>query len=223
MTPFFANQGHHPLFDLSIIRESTVPAAEDRIKSLSVINENLQSNLAHAQVCYTTQANKNRLPTPPIAVNDLVFLNRRNLNTTRPSRKFDDKFLGPFRVSAQISPVAFKLDLPPSMKIHPVFHVSLLEPRTKDIVSALHTSPPPPIILQDQLAYEVEAILDSRLFRRKLQYLVKWLNYPPSDNTWEPAETLLEDVPDLITEFHHTFPLKPSLKLSPGVRRKRRG
>ena len=223
MSPFFANHGHHPLFDLSVIRNSTVPSAEERVKALQVINLDLQANLAHAQASYTVQANKHRSPGPSIAVNDLVFLNRRNLNTTRPSRKFDDKFLGPFRVSAQINPVTYKLDLPPSMKIHPVFHVSLLKARTKDLVPALHTSPPPQVIIQDQAAFEVESVLDSRIYRNQLQYLVKWLDYPPSDNTWEPATTLQEDIPDLLSAFHSLYPLKPGPTTSPGVRRKRRG
>ena len=50
MTPFFANNGHHPLFDPTVIRESIVPAAEERVRQLTTILEDLQANLHTAQL-----------------------------------------------------------------------------------------------------------------------------------------------------------------------------
>ena len=46
-----------------------------------------------------------------------------------------------------------------------------------------------------------EKILRQRTRNGKLQYLVKWERYPESEATWEPADKLQEDVPNLITEF----------------------
>jgi hypothetical protein len=40
----------------------------------------------------------------------------------------DHKKFGPFKIKRNIKDVSFELCLPPTMKIHPVFHISLLEP-----------------------------------------------------------------------------------------------
>ena len=50
------------------------------------------------------------------------------MHTTRPSRKLDYKKMGPYKILAKIGSSAYKLDFPPSMKIHNNIHISLLEP-----------------------------------------------------------------------------------------------
>ena len=49
--------------------------------------------------------------------------------------------------------------------------------------------------------YAAEKILKSRSRQVKLQYLVKWTNYPVSQSTWEPEENLLDK--RLLEEFHN--------------------
>ena len=56
--------------------------------------------------------------------------------------------------------------------------------------------------------YEVERIIDSRLQRGKLQYLIKWKNYPIEESTWEP-EDHLEKAKSTITKFHRENPSAP--------------
>jgi hypothetical protein len=174
MTPFFANTGHHPLFDISLIREPVVPSAETRVLLLKTIRDDLIANLHEAQQSYTYHVNTRRLPAPPLHIGDKVFLDRCYIKTTRPSTKLDHKKLGPFKISEIINPVAFRLALPSTMHIHNVFHVSLLEPQTQDIISAFTQPPPPPVIVDGAEEFEVEAVLDSRLHRGHLQYLVHW-------------------------------------------------
>jgi hypothetical protein len=62
-----------------------------------------------------------------INIGDKVWLLCRNLKTNCPCDKLDFHCLGPFSIVKKINDVAFRLELPPSMKIHLVFHVSLLE------------------------------------------------------------------------------------------------
>jgi hypothetical protein len=139
-------------------------------------------------------------------------LDRRYIKTTRPSIKFDDKKLGPFRVLQKIGSVAYKLLLPKSWRIHDVFHVSLLEPKTKDIIPALQKdNQPPPELINDEPKWEVASILDSRVHRNKLQYRVRWVGYSPADDSWEPADFLL-NAPDRVKEFHAQYPDKPKPK-----------
>jgi hypothetical protein len=94
------------------------------------------------------------------------------------------------------------------MKIHPVFHVSLIEPASLDRSLHPQPTPPPPVVVDNQQEYEAEEILDSRLFRHSLQYLVKWKGYHITESTWEPASNL-KNSPSLVRSFHIQYPTKP--------------
>jgi hypothetical protein len=61
------------------------------------------------------------------------------------------------------------------MDIHPVFHVSLLDPVRQDPLPGQTIPTPEPVIVEGESEYEVEEVLDSRIFRHQLQYLIKWL------------------------------------------------
>jgi len=94
--------------------------------------------------------------------------------------------------------------------IHPVFHVSLLEPYYTSNIPGRHQAPPPPIEIEGENEYEVNTILDSRVRRRRLEYLVAWTGYEDQEDavTWEPAKNLTH-VSDLVQEFHEEHPDKP--------------
>ena len=61
-------------------------------------------------------------------VGDLVLLSGKSIHTCRPNKKLDFKSFGPYRISALVGKQAYRLNLPTSMRIHLVFHVSFLEP-----------------------------------------------------------------------------------------------
>jgi hypothetical protein len=65
---------------------------------------------------------------PTFQEGDKVYLLRKNFKTQRPSDKLDFKKLGPFAIKKVIEPVNYELKLPKTMEMHPVFHISLLEP-----------------------------------------------------------------------------------------------
>jgi len=87
------------------------------------------------------------------------------------------------------------------MKIHPVFYTSLLEIYRESNFPNRIQVPPPPIEIDDFQEYEVEDILDLRIRRGQLEYLVHWRGYPISERTWEPTSNLI-NVPLKIQEFH---------------------
>ena len=99
------------------------------------------------------------------------------------------EWIGPFDVSERIGSVAYRLMLPENMRIHNVFHVSLLEQYRTD---GRCQPPPATLFLDGDVQYEVDEILDHRLQGRskKRQFLVKWLGYGPEHNTWEPEGNL---------------------------------
>ena len=208
VSPFFANYGFHPRFSLSIPASSVNPSAEARARTLQEVHHDLSLELSISSDRYKDQANRLRSATPAFAVGDMVWLLRRHIATTRPCSKLDYKRLGPFRVIERINPVAFRLELPQHFGIHNVFHASLLERYHSSQIPGRQPSPPPPVVLSSGDEYEVEQILDSRVRRRQLQYLVMWKGYPISEATWEPV-VHLQNAPDAIHNFHQRYPLKP--------------
>ena len=65
--------------------------------------------------------------------------------------------------------------------------------------------PPPPEILDDELEYEVEKVLDSRRRHGKLEYLVHWKGYPSEEDSWVPVVDMTHSQ-RLIKEFHKNHP-----------------
>ncbi|KNZ76575.1 Chromobox like protein, partial [Termitomyces sp. J132] len=66
----------------------------------------------------------------------------------------------------------------------------------------------PPVKVEDEYHYEVDKILDSRVVRSRLQYLVRWKGYGPEDNMWEPQKNL-NRAPNKLRDFHQRNPAKP--------------
>jgi len=130
--------------------------------------------------------NQHRSPTLVFNPSDKVFLDASDIHTTCPSRKLSDWHLSPYPVECQVSSNAYCLTLPPSMnRLHPVFNVVKLTLAPIDPIAGRHAPPPPPPELVDgEEEYVVEEILNSRIFHRKLQYLVKWEGYGVEYNTW---------------------------------------
>ncbi|MBW0489308.1 hypothetical protein O181_029023 [Austropuccinia psidii MF-1] len=59
----------------------------------------------------------------------------------------------------------------------------------KSTIPNLHQEPPPPIIIEEEEEWEVSQVLDSKLERGKLWYLVEWKGFiqDPERSTWEPT------------------------------------
>jgi len=149
----------------------------------------------------------------------MVWLLPRNIGTTRGCKKLDYKKIGPFKILARIGESAYKLDLPPSIRIHNTFHISLLELYHDDKFSSQRPQPPPPIIVEGESEYELEQIIDSRLHYGKLQYRAKWTGYPPEhDKVWYPYADF-QNAGIAKQQFHQKYPRKPSLDQDRGTRK----
>jgi hypothetical protein len=145
----------------------------------------------------------------PIAVGDKVWLSHQNISTDRPSVKLSHRKLGPYLVLEKIGSHAFKLSLPHTMRIHPVFHINLLQKCHPDPHGRDPPQPPPIITEEGEEEYEVEEILDSKWKGRgknkKIWYLIKWVGYDAGSNSWEPVDNV-GNAEEAIQDFHKKFP-----------------
>jgi len=99
--------------------------------------------------------------------------------------------------------------LPPSTgKIHPVFHISLLEPYHLNNLPGRHSPTPPPVDLEET-EYHVEKIRTSELRKGRVWYLVSWKGYGLDDDTWELYENLQDGAAATVLKFHQDNPRKP--------------
>ena len=133
---------------------------------------------------------------------DSVLLDATNLQTTHPKAKLVPKHYGPFKV-IWASPTNCKLGLPLQMRIHPIFHNSLLKPYVETPEHGPNFLRPPLEIVEGQEGhYKIEKILAARPTRNRksTQYLVHWKGYPSSDNSWLPAKEL-QNTQELVKEF----------------------
>ena len=126
------------------------------------------------------------------AVGDRVFLKLQlyvqSSEATHSNQKLAFRYFGPYKVLQRIGAVAYKLQLPPTSTIHPVFHVSQLR---KCFKAPERMIPFEEIDLQQDLSYREHpvAILEEteRKTRNKsIKFLkVKWSHHTDREATWE--------------------------------------
>jgi hypothetical protein len=107
------------------------PDAKAQAEALQELHKHLRVNIQEAQQYQAEYHNKRHIPTA-FKPGDYVWLNAKNIRTTRPKKKLDFKRHGPFLIKEPVGKQAYRLDLPVEYgKIHPVFHISLLEKFTE--------------------------------------------------------------------------------------------
>jgi hypothetical protein len=202
-SPFEVVYGYRPKSPVDFLTiDASVPAAEYQVDQHATIIKEVRAALLKAQERMKNYADKHRREHEEFKPGDLVLLSTKNLKLPNDSKKFRDRYLGPFEVESAQG-VNVKLKLPKALsRVHPVFHVKLIK---KYVVSPEEDFPLPrpqvpcprarPQVLTEE--YEVEEIIQRKVFRengrRVSKYEVKWLGYPSCENTWEPREHLLPE------------------------------
>jgi hypothetical protein len=165
----------------------------------------LKENLLRAQQVMKSNADKKRKDVS-FEVGDQVLVKlqpyRQSSVALRKNNKLGMRYFGPFTVIAKVGAVAYKLQLPETARIHPVFHVSQLK-----IFKGLTAEPYFPLPLttmEEGPVIQPEMILNIRnIFRgdRKVeQLLVKWKDMQNSEATWEDKQEMLDSYPNLNLE-----------------------
>ncbi|MBW0557803.1 hypothetical protein O181_097518 [Austropuccinia psidii MF-1] len=125
-------------------------------------------------------ADRNGAIPPYFQPGDKVWLASKSIKTTRPTKKLSERWLGPFEALKKIGSHAYHLKFPQKF------------------------------LVAEQEEWEVAQVLDSKLKRGNLWYLVEWKGFSedPETTTWEPASNLTNS-PDVVKDFHFLYPDKP--------------
>ena len=214
ITPFFTNKGYHPNITVYSEHELASIKAHEYVIDLEELHAKLCTQMAKAQTHYHGPADCRWEPTPDFQVGQQVFVSTEYIHTTQPSKKLSEKYLGPFDIIACPGTHSFTLWLPHHFHaIHPVFHVSQLEPSVPNTILNHIWPPPPPIEIDNELEYKIAEIFDSKIDNRhrcKLLYFICWSGYEGTDkeNSWLLA-TELSHAQELVSDFHSRYPYKP--------------
>ncbi|CRL31343.1 RNA-directed DNA polymerase (reverse transcriptase) [Penicillium camemberti] len=209
-SPFFIERGYEPAMsfdwrDRGDLTDNEQDAAS-MLLQLQDIWKKTKDQIAKSQQQQIQQANKHRRE-EDFDVGDYVFVTTKDWQLDRPNRKLSHLASGPYKIVQKIGN-AYKLDLPESIKVHPVFNPSKLRKATAmEPLRGQHVDPPPPVVISEEDEWEVDKILDSRLHYRKLQYRVQWLGHD-LDLQWYPAGNF-KHAPQKIQDFHDQYPVKP--------------
>ncbi|KAJ1038600.1 hypothetical protein NDA10_004294 [Ustilago hordei] len=158
----------------------------------------LQEQIREAQQRSVDQYNRKHKDIE-FKVGDMVYINRRNWKTRRPTPKLDTRFSGPYPVQEWVGRRAYRITLPANLRVHDVFHVSMLEPARTSSLPQRAEQPTIPSLPDEDLNFEVEALIDKHSHNGTTEYKVLWRGYSEEAASWEPVENL--NCPDLIQEY----------------------
>jgi len=206
MSPFKANYRQDPRMGFEGKKKGRYAGVEKFIEKMKEIQEEAKAVLGKAQADMKKYADKKRSDIEEYKVGDLVMLSTKDLKyqmVGRRTEKLTERFIGPYKVREIISSNAVKLELPSTVKIHPVVNISRIR-RYIGQVEGQKRERPALVIIKGEEEWEVERILNKRKVRGKDKYLVHWKGFTAESNTWEGRENL-KNAQEAIEEFEKEY------------------
>ena len=202
MSPFKALYGQDCLSPLNFSDPTIrVEASKQMIEDMIQHTRAIQKEIQGAKDQQKRYADPKRLERE-FHIGDQVFLRVRPKRSTLSLgkyKKLSPRYCGPYEILKKVGTQAYKLNLPEHLKVHDVFHVSLLK---KYIPSPDH------ILNDDQIVTPTQGILQlhpnkiletrERTLRNRVikDHLIQWKDFPVEDATWEEESSLLKEYPD---------------------------
>ena len=188
LSPFEITYGKPPPAILDYLPgASSVEAVDFLLSSRQEMFETLRGKLERAQCKMKRYADSHRRDVS-FEVGDWVYVRLRPHRQTSIANKYQKlgkRYYGPYQITEVIGKVAYRLALPPTAKIHPVFHCSKLKPHHGPLTTDQSL---PPTSWDNNPLIEPLTILDHKWDDQTppcLSVLVQWTGLPPEDSTWE--------------------------------------
>ncbi len=210
---FFLNKSFHPhmSFDSNSIEYKITRARIEADKAKNIF-EHMKWSLAlikqvltRVRITMKKQINKHRKKMI-YKINDMMFLNSRNIMISRSSKKLDDKMLEFFKILIEIEHV-YRLKLSSTMKIHSKFTSNLLQLNSKNSLNEQRNESSDFIVIDDEDEWEVKNILNFRHYERdkRLQYRVNWKEYDVDLHWYNVDESEFKECSKIVNDFHEQY------------------
>ena len=187
-------------------RKGKYEAAGKFVEKMRKIQKEAKAALRKAQEEMKKFVDRKRGKGEEYKVGDLVLLSMKDLKWQmkgRRSEKLMEHFVGPYKIKEIVSSNAIELELPKTIKIHPIVNISrirLYKPQVEGQKKVLLK----PVVIEGKEEFEVERILNKRVVWEKEKFLVQWKGYTVEKDTWESRKNL-ENVKELVEEFEREY------------------
>ena len=200
VSPFMANYGKELRMGGDIRKKGKVESATEFVERMKKVQEEAGAALRKIQEEMKRYADRGRRETKVWERGDRVLLSTKDLVfKERPSKKLTERYIGPYTIEEVVSSNVVKLQLPSSMRIHPVVNVSRIV-RYKEQVKGQKKEEGKPIEVEGVEEWEVEKVLNKKKIRGVEKYLIRWKGFTAEGDTWERKENL-KNTEELIEEF----------------------
>ena len=206
VSPFKANYRQDPKMGFEMRRKGKCKGVEKIMTRIKEIQKEAKAVLGKAQEEIKKYADRKREEVDEYKVGDLVMLSTKDLKyqmASKRTEKLIERFIGSYKVKKIILANAVELELPSTIRIHPVVNVSRIhkyigqveEQKKEQLVS---------VITEREEKWEVKRILNKQRIREKNKYLVQWKGFTAESDTWEGKENL-ENTKEAIEEYEKEY------------------
>ena len=209
-SPFYVNFLRHPRTVTDFIAGSVPDDASitDLISRMRFVHAQVYDNIVKSNIASAERYDRAKLP-PDYSPGDLAYVSTKILVTKEEREraaasnlgKLVSKYCGPFTVEKKLSASTYKMVFPPNLHAHPIVNVANMKPFTATDQFDREYAPPPLYRDEQGVFYEPEFIVNHRKRGPITEYRVRWKNYSPDYDTWEPASHL-SSCPLLIQEYY---------------------
>ncbi len=208
---FFLNKSFHSRmsFDLNSTEYEIIQARIEASKAKNIFEQMkwslalIKQALARVRITMKKQINKHRKKMI-YKIDDMMFLDSRNIMIVRSSKKLDDKMLESFKILIKIEH-AYWLKLSSTMKIHSKFILNLLQLNSKNSLKEQWNELSDFIVMNDEDEWKVKNILNFRHYRWWLQYRVNWKEYDVNLHWYNVDENEFKRCQKIVNDFHEQY------------------